>query len=52
MRKFILLILAAILVPSMLGYVRKAKYAQMRAEQKYSDYEDFSYDDSYDDMFD
>lgn len=42
MNKFIIImLLAAILVPSMLGYVKKAKEAQSR----YEDYNSSSYDD-------
>lgn len=43
MNKFLIIImlLAAILVPSMLGYVKKAKEVQSR----YEDYSSSSYDD-------
>lgn len=40
MRKFsILFLLFAILVPSMLGYVKKSKEAQVRYENTITDYE-------------
>lgn len=49
MHKFaIILILAAILVPSMIGYVHKAKEAQASYEDDYSTYYDEDYDYSFD----
>lgn len=42
---FILMLLAAILVPAMLGYVKKAQAAQERYEDTYSSYSDEYYAD-------
>lgn len=48
MNKLLILILAAILVPSMLGYVKKSKEAQAR----YEEYSSSAYDDDYAYSFD
>lgn len=43
MRKFsILFLLLAILVPSMLGYVKKSKEVQMKYEDEVTAYDDYS----------
>lgn len=43
MKKFLILgILAAILVPSMMGYVKKAKAVSAGREYSYDDYDDYA----------
>lgn len=47
MSKFLILLLAAILVPSMLGYVKASREVQA----KYEDYSTSAYDDYYSHSF-
>ena len=43
MKKFLILgILAAILVPSMMGYVKKSKEVRAEREYSYDDYDDYA----------
>lgn len=42
---FIIMLLSLILVPSMIGYVRKSKAAQEQYEEAYSSYSDEDYAD-------
>lgn len=53
MQKFsIILIILSILVPSMLGYVKKSRDVQEMYENNTTAYEDNYYDDVYKDLFD